>query len=372
MDDTLTIQLFLFTTMVAIALDAYKAQGRPQIALWMFAAIFGFAGLFWGLVTERWANLKTTAEQIASSPTSWFILSVALYFVGRPYWNNAGRDKPAAGLSSGQPDETRELLKKHTALIESQIEKRVAIEKRLEEIDREVSKRDKDQTALLSDYRRVASIEANLLEHIDAVKKGSRDYSKGLFDTLRSEIAVQAAEKDGIGSDLTKRLTEQKERLQDLEESVEAHRQAQRFSILAIYHRERLLTAAREIEEIADNLKQRVKGGASLSKQEWGSWLANYQLWLANTNRWSDFAIFYFGKDPTDEIQRLHPTDFDGDWNVTHDQFPNPEDIRRYKEFCIFHRNWEAVSKVVHDKVRRQAFEGQQRAEMELVTTRNQ
>lgn len=198
----------------------------------------------------------------------------------------------------------------------------------------------------------------------------------------RLEVAVEGIAEDrkaiisdyqrmsGVEAKLTERFDEHRQLLKEHGTAIEAHRLANSYAHLAMWHRERMLSIACEIDGIAEDLIRRLANGSTLTEQEWGSWLANYQIWLASTNRWSAFAAFYLGREPNKEIQRIHPSDYDDEgWNVTANQFPEsePEAIRHYKTFRIFLRNWEALSKVIHERVRMQAFEGKQTAEREMI-----
>ncbi len=372
MDNTLTIQLFFFATAVPVALEAYKAQGRARIALWAVAAIFGFTGFVWPFMSDRLASLQTAVEQIASNPTAWFVLMVALFFVLRPYWKNTERDPVGDELSEGQPRELREIVEKHTILIESQIEKRTVMERRLEKIDGEISTIAEDRKAIISDYQRMCGLEARLTEQVEAIEAAAKDYTKGRFDALNAELGKQAAEAVGLSKGLTESLDEQRSLIQEQQVAFHANSEATRFAIMAIFHREILLSIASRIENVAEDLTERLSNGKELTDSAWDAWQVAYQLWIHEINQWGNWAVFYLGRDPMNDIQRLHPSDYDGDWAVKHHQFPDPEAIRVYKTFRIFLKNWQALSEVVHQRVRMQAFEGMQTAERELINAKSQ
>lgn len=87
MEQALTIQLFFFAAALTVALEAYKAQGIARIVLWASCAIFGVVGFAWSSITEGLPALTTWFGSLVSSPTTWFIVVVSLYFVLRRYWS---------------------------------------------------------------------------------------------------------------------------------------------------------------------------------------------------------------------------------------------------------------------------------------------
>ena len=330
---------------VAIAVDALKASAPWRYVLLAAAVLLALFGVFASLIGAEWPRTLTAMKEIGGSSVAWFVALIAIYFLVRTTWAQGRSDDSIKAFTTEEIDELLQMVN-GDASFANERERRSKIEKRLERIDATISEIADDRKALISDYQRMSGLEVRFTDALDALKK-----------QIRADQEEEKANIYKLGSSL-----------EELRATLFVHHEARKFSLLAIYHRERLLAISKEIEDIADDLTKRLSDGVSLNDEEWKSWLANYQIWLADTNNWSRLAIFYLGHDPDEEIQRLQPQDFDENWNVSHKQFPNPEEIRRYKEFRIFLRNWRALAKVVHERVRQQAFEGKQTAEREMIT----
>lgn len=184
--------------------------------------------------------------------------------------------------------------------------------------------------------------------------------------SLRTEVAGLLNVKKAIVDDYQRilgieaRLDDRISRAESEIAGHEAALDAYKLSLLAIYHRERLLSLSSKASERAKQLADRLSDGNVLEEGAWNDWRSNMAAWEHDLLEWSRYAVVYLDREPMNEIKKIESSDFEGSWSVSHAQFPDPEGIRHFKTFCIYRRNWENLRKVVHDRVRRQAFEGQQ------------
>lgn len=179
------------------------------------------------------------------------------------------------------------------------------------------------------------------MEGVDTRLTGSLD---GLKEHVRSEdesLRMYLEVLEGRLTDLT------------------ARSQAQQGALLAIYHRERMLALAERIDRQSLELGKPLAEGKVVNGEEWEAWKAERQQWESVVYQWAQYAGFYLGREPMDDIKRINSEGLDENWGARADQFPSdPEGLRIYKIFRIHVRNWANISKVAHDKVRRMAFEG--------------
>ena len=161
------------------------------------------------------------------------------------------------------------VVKKHTAIIENQLEKRIEIETKIEKMTGQLREIAEDRKAIIHDYQRMSGVEITLKERIDKVETATRDYAKGINDALIVKVATEAGERVGVEQKLSERLDEHRKMIQEIEVSFRAFSDATRFSILAIYHRERLLSLAALAEENATKLLDAFDGGKILSDEQW-------------------------------------------------------------------------------------------------------
>lgn len=94
MGDTLTIQLFFFASGLTVALEAYKARGIARVVLWGLVGVFGIAGFVWPLLSPSLPRVGANLIGLATSPVPWFVLSVAVFFIIRPYWQSLPSSAP--------------------------------------------------------------------------------------------------------------------------------------------------------------------------------------------------------------------------------------------------------------------------------------
>lgn len=198
---------------------------------------------------------------------------------------------------------------------------------------------------VIDDYQRMLGLEAKLNDRMEKVVV---------------QLAEEAAARVGDKQSLSARLDEHRDMLQEQERNFKFHTMANSFALLAIWHRERLLSLADIAQKRAAKLIDALANGKTLNEEEWEHWQKTMLSWQGDLVQWSAFAVFYLGREPMDDIRSISADDYEGDWTVTHDQFPDPEGLRIYKTFRIYLRNWRTLREVIHDAVRRQAFEGKQ------------
>jgi hypothetical protein len=223
------------------------------------------------------------------------------------------------------------------------------LEADIQRIDATIREIAEDRKAIISDYQLMSGVEAKLTERLEAIEAGARDYTKGRSDALQE------------------RLDEHRSLIQEHAVSLLAFSEATRFSITAIYHRERMLDLADEADAMGMALAKLPSHGSQLSEAEWEQWKSDRRIWESKISQWGGWAVFYLGREPMDDVKRINEEAFDEDWGVSHTQIPDPEGIRIYKTFRIYLRNWYNLKKVAHERVRMQAFEGQQTAERKMI-----
>lgn len=312
-------------------------HNKTAQALAGWTGLLTFVFTLLGRLTPEWLGLLTWPQSIligiAAALFTIFIGSAALALGG--YGFRLLRPLPATAsdgrVTSGTPSENKKIRD-------------------------EVANLDRVVRAVIDDYQRMSGLEIRLSERIDALESGILERVAGTKNALVMQLATEAANRAGADESLSSRIDEHRSMLSGHDMVFEAHK----WALLAIYHRERLLASADKISALANYLQDRLTNGQILTQPDWNAWLGSMQVWEANLHHWSGWAIFYLGHEPMDDIKRIEASDFDGEWSVKHDQFPDPEGIRFYKTFEIYRRNWESVQNTVHDLVRMQAFEGRQ------------
>lgn len=146
--------------------------------------------------------------------------------------------------------------------------------------------------------------------------------------------------------------------LQDRINAIEDVQSQNAEAFLAIYHRERMLALATRIDRESLELGKPLAEGKVMNEEEWTNWKSSALQWESVVHQWAQWAAFYSGRNPMDDIKRINVEGLDENWGAKPDQFPDPEGLRVYKTFRIYVRNWANINKVVHEKVRRKAFEG--------------
>lgn len=151
-------------------------------------------------------------------------------------------------------------------------------------------------------------------------------------------------------------------KLESLGDTVEANATSienHKWSLLAIYHRERMLDLASRIDESGFEVGLRHEIDKQFTEAEFEEWGTKFLAWRALLGQWCRYASFYLGRDPQNEIERIDESGLRENWGVSAEQFPS-EGLVRYKTFRIYFRNWSNIRDVIHQKVKMQAFEGQQ------------
>jgi hypothetical protein len=134
--------------------------------------------------------------------------------------------------------------------------------------------------------------------------------------------------------------------------------QNQQEALLAIYHRERMLNIAQGIDAKSLELGVPLANGKMMDQHEWEDWKRDCLQWESTVHQWANYARIYLGREPMDDIKRINSEGLDQNWGAKADQIPDPEGLRIYKTFRIYLRNYANIRDVVHEKVRRKAFEG--------------
>lgn len=183
----------------------------------------------------------------------------------------------------------------------------------------------------------VSSLEARLTEQIETLNNATRSYMEGAAAGFADRLKEHRSW-----------IAENESRIQTLQ-----------WSLTAIWHRERMLELSEEADQISQPMIASLIQGNVLDLDEWHNWRVQMQRWQSTISSWSTFAQFYLGSDPMLEIKRIDAEKFDEEVGVRHHQIPDPEGLRVFKTFCIYYNNWMNLRAVIHNLVRRQAFEGQ-------------
>lgn len=168
-----------------------------------------------------------------------------------------------------------------------------------------------------------------------------------------------------VGSDVkkvTSRVEDYSCVLVELQKSVDLQQskiEGLRWSILAIYHRERMLELAKQIDVLGSEVGLQNNIDQRFDDVEFENWESRFLEWRSIVSAWSRYASFYVNHDVMNDIERLDEGGLRENWGVNSSQFPD-EGLVKYKTFRIYLRNWSYVRDAVHQKVRAQAFEGQQ------------
>ena len=133
-----------------------------------------------------------------------------------------------------------------------------------------------------------------------------------------------------------------------------------RQSLAAAYHRERLLEWSRWLDSESLRLGKPLAEGKVMAEDEWADWKSASLYWEHAVSEWAKYAAHYIPREPMDDIKKINAEALNEDWGAKAHQFPasDPEGLRVYKTFRIYVRNWAAMRDVVHELVRRLAFEG--------------
>ena len=163
-----------------------------------------------------------------------------------------------------------------------------------------------------------------------------------------SEMAKKV--RASVGSDLNKITDAIREMKLDIEN--------QKWATLAIYHRERMLDLAKQIDTLGDEVAMRDDLSRHLDEADFERWESKFFQWRETLGEWCHYASFYVGHNPQNDIEQIDESGLNQNWSVKAEQFPDGG-IIKYKTFRIYLRNWVHARDVVHGKVRMQAFEGQ-------------
>ena len=287
--------------LIAIAaffgVEAYKLRQStaPFITLAVLAVVFALAGFLLPALTDAQPKVGAFVAGVFDDPVAWAALAAVLYFGFRPFWTK--RVEPPRPVPT---------YNAHTRDLEEEIS---AINQTL------------------------VGLEKRLTSELDSFK-GS---VAGQHESLRMYLQV-----------LEGKITDLK-----------GTSQAQQGALLAIYHRERMLSVASEINTRAMELAVPLAEGKVMDAGEWEAWKSERLQWESSVAHWAQYAAIYAGRDPMADIKRINSEALDEDWAAKAHQFPSdPEGLRIYKTFRIFLRNWANISAVVHERVRRIAFEG--------------
>jgi hypothetical protein len=308
---------------MASFVDRWARPVAQNVVAGVIVIAFGAAG--------GWAASMTPALQ-TYAPFSYLLAAllvalVVVLIIGGSYWMRGQRkavtgEGPLAAIPYDDSD-LRRTMESNTEILAAFAEDARALNARLAELESSNANGG------------VAGVEKRLTGALDGLKESVRSED----ESLRMYLQV-----------LEGKLTDQ-----------QALIQAQQESLLAIYHRERMLGLARWIDDKAIELGVPLSEGKVVDEVEWGAWNRERLQWEAKVAEWAGFAGFYLGREPMDDIQQITSAGLDENWGAKARQFPPDSDgLRIYKTFRIFLRNYAKVRDVVHEKVRRKAFEGVQ------------
>lgn len=208
----------------------------------------------------------------------------------------------------------------------------------------EIAALSKTVKAVIQDYQTVLGNLARIGEKVEKVSGSVADIQTKGEETLaaahlvRQEISALEKHTGDIRSDL--------EIVRDdcakLGKTIEENEKLVRESLYAVSAREQMAELAREIEADADTLYLRFKDGEAYTDREWDEWVNTYHHWERVLKRWIDVSRWY-AKDVKTRIQTVEDKEYDGDWTVRDNQFPNADAVRRFKRHRIIQAHWQNV-----------------------------
>lgn len=294
--DTAGNSIALFAIAAMFGVEAWKAEGRlPRLVLTASAVIFALAGMFLDPLTDALPKVGTFVSSVFSSPSAWFTLAVALFFVIRPYWT----------------------VKSNWSL----------------------SPDDKNDDQPLLDFTPLDQLRAELLT-LSSKLETFEHHINDRFEVHIKEIALNAGNIAGLKSESKKKFI-----------SLD-------YAMSAIGHREAMLRWSTEIEEVAAGLDIGACGGSLKDYAAWSAWENRHSHWEGLLDMWLIFASPYW-KDLRQAVTKAPEYIYDNSkWSFGDNDFKDSNAVRKYKTFRITHINWEDVKDKVHAAVRQVAFEG--------------
>ena len=293
----------------AVAIDARREEAPWRYIFFIVAALLGLVGIFARSIGAEFPRALKAMQDLGGSPIVWFIALMAAYVIARPYWKNSLSNREGEGNLDWRP-------------IVADIQ---LTSSRIEELEKEIS---------------------GLAEKSETKPK-SGDLLALHTEAMEMDKKVRAS----VGGDIEKIS----KAIKEIKLSIEDQKWAQ----LAIFHRERLLDLAKRIDELGDEVALRENLDRHFDQAEFEEWESRFLEWRSVVGQWCRFASFYVGRDPQDDIESLTENGLNENWGVKSEQFPDGG-IIKYKTFRIYLRNWCHIRDTVHQKVRAQAFEGQQ------------
>lgn len=293
----------------AILIDTRK-EPTPRRYIWFsVAAVFGLVGVFARAIGAEFPRALTAMQELGGSPITWFVALTAIYLVARFRWEDVSLSEAPADFSDW-----------HGLVADIQ-----SSNTKIEKIEAELSE---------------------LAEKAEAKPKAG-DLLTMHLEASEMDKKVRAV----VGSDIEKLAAA----IRDLKQENEDRKWAQ----LAVFHRERMLDLAGQIDALGDEVGLRETPNRRFDQAEFEQWESKFLEWRSLLGQWSRYASFYVGRDPQNDIQSLTEAGLNENWGVKSEQFPDGGVIK-YKTFRIYLRNWSYFRDAVHQKVRAQAFEGQQ------------
>jgi hypothetical protein len=181
---------------------------------------------------------------------------------------------------------------------------------------------------IIQDYQTVLGRLATADERVDAV-------------SARIELAITQTARD---FEQTRR---EEEKLSDL---IKGTDHAMRESINALIAKPELSKLADEIQKIADDLFSPLKNGEKYDRERWAEWESTQSYWERTVAEWADVGRWY-GKNVKADIFRVDDIDYEDNFGVADEQFPNADSVRRYKRHRIIYRHWLAARQKVDPNV---------------------
>jgi hypothetical protein len=308
MDNTLTIQLFFFAAAVPVALEAYKARGMARTALWGAAALFGIAGFIWPLLSKTLPMITGGLAQLATNPVTWFVLSVAVFFVVRPYWAPGAHD---GSVITAPPYDDTNIRGELTALTDQ-------------------------RQAIVEDYQNMRGLEARFTGEMDGLKEAIQRRNKSFED--RHFIDEQ--------------------KLAELRLETQKSVNTLFLALQALRARETEKFYAEIIQEEANNLQQDIGRDQRMTDEGWASWQDHQNKFEGALRRWLELAA---GWHPGIKvaIYAVDPKSLTtADWGDIDELFSNSNQLITYKTNLIHFRNWLSLRNHVTTAIHLAAFGG--------------
>jgi hypothetical protein len=324
---------------VPVALEAYKARGRARIVLWGVAGLFGFAGFVWPFLKDGLPTVSAKLAELATNPTTWFALAIAVFFVLRPLWTKS------TAINSTEPAHSDN----------AQIQELIA----------EVAKLQEEASSVKEVTVKIENLEITAKQQSENMTRAITHL--GELQETATNLAVRSAEQDVLlhtheqaldeaRAEVTPILAELRLSIRDLEKRANNLR----LSFVALDDKRRLEGLEIEMEKRAKVLSLPSDEGANLTApNDWAEWRSESGIWFDHLSSYVEIGSPYC--DDLASIKEATTDQFERSWSIKDEQFPDSDAVWRYKRYRIIYHQWEVARKAVSRNVFRAAYYGEHR-----------